>query len=197
MTVSERSIVLLAGEAFHQLEDQRSLGRTFNVVEGSVELPPLPGFEEASEGCVLVVGRWIEDDACLVVDVGTEPCDRNLERAGEVDQLARRDPGRRALVERDGPLGIARERCKAPLSEPACLAMVPEASRDGAVGVSDAVRGVGHGAVGSRRQWFGTKVSAGGKTLGAMDSSFRGRLVHCGRSTDYSFSTMGEGRWCK
>lgn len=197
MTVGYRSIILFDGEAFHQLEDQRSLGRAGDAVEGSVELPPLGGFEEASEGCLLVVCGRVEDDACLFVDVCAEPCDWDLQRPGEVDQLARRDPRRRALVERDGPLGIARERRKAPLSEPACLAMVPEAGRDGAVGVSDAVRGVGHGAVGSRRCWFGTKVSVGERALRARDSSSCGRLVHCRRSTDYSFSAMGGGRWCK
>lgn len=166
MTAEDCSIILFDCEAFHQLEDQRSLGRAGDAVEGSVELPPLGGFEEASEGCVLVVGRWIEDDACPVIDVGTEPCDRDLERSSEVDELARRDPCRRALVERDGPLGVARKRRKAPLSEPACLAMVPEAGRDGAVGVSDAVWVVGHGAVDSRRRWDGARWVAGGRRVG-------------------------------
>lgn len=197
MTAEDCSIILFDGEAFHQSQDQRSLARIGDAVEGSVELPSLGGFEKAPKGCLLVFRRWIEDDACLLVDVGAEPCDRDLQSPGEVDQLARGDPCRRALVERDGPLGIARERRKAPLSEPACLAMVPEAGRDGAVGVSDAVRGVGHGAVGSRRCWFGTKVSVGERALWARDSSSCGRLVHCRRSTDDSYSAMGGGRWCK
>lgn len=195
MTVGYRSVAQLVGEAFHQLEDQCSLGRTRNAVEGSVELPPLGGFEEAPKGCLLVIDCGVEDDVCLLVDVCAEPRDWDLQRPGEVDQFARRDPCRRPLVKRDGPLGIARERRKAPLSEPAYLAMVPEAGRDGAVSVCDAVRGVGHGAVGSRRCWFGTRWAAGGRALGAMDSSFCGRLVRCRRSTDYSLSAMGGGRW--
>lgn len=193
MTVGYRSIVLFAGEAFHQLEDQCSLGRTRNAVEGSVELPPLGGFEEASEGCLLVVCGRIEDDEGLLFDVGAEPCDRDLQSPGEVDQLARRDPRRRPLVERDGSLGIARECSEIPLSEPARLAMVPEASRDGAVGVSDAVRGVGHGAGGSRRRWFGTKVSVGERALWARDSSFGGQLGGCDSSTGCSFSAARGG----
>lgn len=186
MTVGDRSVVLLVGEAFHQSEDQRSLGRAGDAVEGSVELPPFTGLEEAPKGCLLVIDCRVEDDVCLLVDVCAEPCDRDLQRPGEVDQFARRDPCCRALVKRDGPLGIARERRKAPLREPACLAMVPEAGRDGAVGVCDAVRGVGHGAGGSRRRWFETKVSVGERALWARDSSFRRRLGGCDSSMDCS-----------
>ena len=193
MTRGNHSLGLFAGQTFHQLEDQRSFGRTLNVVEGSVELPPLGGFEEAFEGCRLVVCSRIEDDERLLVDVCAEPCDWDLQRPGEVDQLARRDPRYRPLVEGDGSLGIARERCKVPLSEPARLTMTPETGRDGTVGVGDAVRGVGHGAVGSRRQWFGTKVSVGERTLWARDSSFGGQLGGCDSSTGCSFSAARGG----
>ena len=191
MTVGDRSVVLLVGEAFHQSEDQRSLGRAGDAVEGSVELPPFTGLEEAPKGCLLVIDCRVEDDVCLLVDVCAEPCDRDLQRPGEVDQFARRDPCCRALVKRDGPLGIARERRKAPLREPACLAMVPEAGRDGAVSVCDAMRGVGHGAGGSRRRWFETKVSVGERGLWARDSSFGGRLGGCDSSTDRSVRAEG------
>ena len=186
MTAEDCSIILFDGEAFHQPEDQRSLSLAGNAVEGSVELPPLTGLEEAPKHGLLVVRHRIEDDECCLVDVGTEPCDRDLKGPGEVDQLARRDPRRRPFVEGDGSLGIARERCKVPLREPACLAMTPEAGRDGTVGVCDAVRGVGHGAGISRRRWVGTRRAVVGRGPQAMNISFRRRLGVCDSSMDCS-----------